>query len=139
MSYLWGYNARRGDFHQGIERMVHETVFYAFHAILCPEKGIFYCRPVFLNTEERTRFATGGKASRKRFSNPSVIPYSRATMRLCLPAGGCFAPRHGQAVTLHKAQYLGRFTPPASIPRGAPRRIIPWHHDRAADKKNLVC
>jgi hypothetical protein len=27
-----------------------------------------------------------------------------------LPAGGCFAPRHGQAVTLRKAQSRGRFT-----------------------------
>jgi hypothetical protein len=33
--------------------MMHETVFYAFRAILCPEKGIFYCRPVFLNTANR--------------------------------------------------------------------------------------
>jgi hypothetical protein len=28
--------------------------------------------------------------------------------RFISPAGGCFAPRHGQAVTLHKAQYFGR-------------------------------
>jgi hypothetical protein len=34
----------------------------------------------------------------------------------CFASGRCFAPRHGQAVTLHKAQYFGRFTPPSSIP-----------------------
>ena len=32
---------------------MHRTVFHASCAILCPVKGIFYCRPVFLNTANR--------------------------------------------------------------------------------------
>ena len=68
--------------------MVHQTIFHASCAILGLLRGKFYCHPVFLNTanryqkwwyglrralrKERTRFATGGKASRKRFSHPSV-------------------------------------------------------------------
>jgi hypothetical protein len=52
---------------------------------------------------ERACPATKGKASRKRFFNTGVdISYSPRYP--FLPAGGCLAPRHGQAVTLHKAQ-----------------------------------
>jgi hypothetical protein len=55
-------------------------------------RGTFYCRPVFLNTanryqkwwyvlkkalrRERACPASEGKASRQRFSYPSVIPHS---------------------------------------------------------------
>ena len=53
--------------------MMHETVFHASRAILCPEKGIFYCRPVFVTTANRHQdfvvwikmgFAQGAGSSR---------------------------------------------------------------------------
>ena len=55
--------------------MMHQTVFHASCAILCPEKGIFYCRPVFLNTANphqdfvvwiKMGFAQGAGSSRDR-------------------------------------------------------------------------
>ena len=54
---------------------MHRTVFHAPCTILCPEKGIFYCRPVCLNTENRHQgfvvwikmgFAQGAGSSRDR-------------------------------------------------------------------------
>jgi hypothetical protein len=50
--------------------MMHETVFYAFRAILCPEKGIFYCRPVFLGYVRDTC----------NFSVQGLTPLSRITV-----------------------------------------------------------
>jgi hypothetical protein len=84
--------------------MIHPPVFCASYALLGLLRGKFYCRPVFLNTanryqkwwyglrralrKERTRFATGGKASRKRFSHPSVTPpaVDNSTALFRLPA-----------------------------------------------------
>jgi len=55
--------------------MMPQTVFHASCAILCPEKGIFYCRAVCLNTANRHQgfvvwiemgFAKGAGSSRDR-------------------------------------------------------------------------
>ena len=53
--------------------------------------------------KERVYPASGGKASRQRFSQSCGITCGCRQARLSPPAG-CFAPRHEQVVTLHKAQ-----------------------------------
>jgi hypothetical protein len=104
---------------------VHNTSFPASGAILCPEKGIFHCRPVILNATNphqelvvwiKMGFAQGVGLSRDRRRSiasatlPSSVKPDSSGQICCFvsPASGCFAARHGQAVTLHKAQYFGR-------------------------------
>jgi hypothetical protein len=97
--------------------MGDHPVLSAFWAISCPVKA--YAQWQWMKYES---FAQGAglsrdrsKASRQRFSHPGAVLWSSGR-HLILPAGGGFAPRHGQAVTLRKAQSLGRFTPPSSCP-----------------------
>jgi hypothetical protein len=65
--------------------MMHETVFHAPCAILCPEKGVFYCRHVFLNTANlhqdfvvwiKMDFAQGAGSSRDQRQSiaPAILP-----------------------------------------------------------------
>jgi hypothetical protein len=108
-----------------MENKVHRAVFFTSCAILGLLRGTFYDHPIFLTTANRHQdmvvcieksFAQGGGLSRdQRQSIASAILLSighpSSGGQLChfiLPAGGCFAPRHGQAVTLHKAQYFGQ-------------------------------
>jgi len=59
-----------------------------------------------------------------------------ANMPLCLPAGGCFAPSHGQAVTLHKAQYWSPV--PTSITRRLHAYGIGWTESLSKDRINCL-
>ena len=84
---------------------MHQTVFHASCAILCPEKGIFYCRPVFLNTANRHQkwwyglrmgFAQGAGSSRDRRQSiaSAILPsighalqrWASHAALFCLPA-----------------------------------------------------
>jgi hypothetical protein len=155
MSGLWGYNGLQ-RFLAGDRKDVQQTVFHAPWAILCPKKGVFYCRSVLLNTANPQQdfvvwikmvFAQEADSSRDRRQSiatatlPSIGQTRQrgANMPLCFACRRllCCASRTSRDTP--QSSVFWTFHPSRSIPRGALRRIIPWHHDRAADKKNLVC
>ena len=140
MRGLWGYNALQTGFHSfkvndtlsGFIRVRRHSVAAKQHILVrlmqvkLHQLGLREMGMLEPGCMELS-FAQGAGLSRDQRQSiaQAILPYRcriwSSGGHPFLPAGGCFGPRHEQVVTLHKAQYLGRFPSlcPTSIARSS--------------------